>query len=326
MASSLKELDNFLRNVILTLDHSKGVLQCFLEQHLKNNHQSFEDFLNQNQHDIYHLYYDAKCCQCGPGPLQGKKRILFASQMELLFDKNRQLSVHKITRRSDFCCCYAKQGVTTAELDLTLARCLLVNCCTDLFWYCCLDFKGVTLEQFLNSNKHILYHLWKSNTKCCMCQPDFIFPSNAPLIMESELKKMFSSTLPPCENDRKRPASRAISICVFSATPSITVQQIHIDLQNLIIQYCCSTRKSVGKLAELRNLTFGHIKKASMSCTEFNTFMREAEDAILDIATVCGKEDYYRQMLLDLRVKPLDTRMFYQYEKVLLQTISNYEV
>ncbi|VDH95944.1 Hypothetical predicted protein [Mytilus galloprovincialis] len=62
-----------------------------------------------------------------------------------------------------------------------------------------------------------------------------------------------------------------------------------------------------------------------MSCTEFNTFMSEAEDAILDIATVCGKEEYYRQMLLDLRDKPLDTRMFCQYEKVLLQTISNYE-
>ncbi|CAG2189677.1 unnamed protein product [Mytilus edulis] len=62
-----------------------------------------------------------------------------------------------------------------------------------------------------------------------------------------------------------------------------------------------------------------------MSCTEFNTFMSEAEVAILDIATVCEKQDYYRQMLLDLRDKPLDTRMFCQYEKFLLQTINNYE-
>ncbi|VDI03445.1 Hypothetical predicted protein [Mytilus galloprovincialis] len=171
----------------------------------------------------------------------------------------------------------------------------------------------------------MLYHLWKNNTKCCKCQPDFIFPCNAPLIMESEWKKMFSSTLPPCENDRKRPVNGAISICSFSALPIITVQQIHSELQEIIIQYCCSTRKSVQKLTELRNVTYGHVKKASMSCTEFNTFMSEAEDAILDIATVCGKEDYYKQMLLDLRDKPLDTRMFCQYEKVLLQTISNYE-
>ncbi|XP_052065565.1 uncharacterized protein LOC127705286 [Mytilus californianus] len=245
--------------------------------------------------------------------------------MELLFDKNRQLSVHKTTRRSDFCCCYAKNSVTTAVLDLTLARCLLINCCIDMFWYSCLAFKGVTLEQFLNSNRHILYHLWKSNTKCCKCQPDFILPCNAPLIMESEWKKMFNSTLPPCENDRKRPAIGAMSICSFTASQCITVQQIHFELQNIIIQCSCSTRKSVEKLVELRNLTFGHAKKASMSCTEFNTFMSEAEDAILDIATVCGKEDYYRQMLLDLRDKPLDSRMFCQYEKVLLRTISNYE-
>ncbi|VDI45602.1 Hypothetical predicted protein, partial [Mytilus galloprovincialis] len=325
MVSLLKEQENFLRNAILTVDHSKEVLQCFLEQHLKNNHQTFEDFLNKNQHDIYHLYYDSKCCQCGPGPLQRKKRILFASQMELLFDKNKQLSIHKTTRRGDFCCCTAKTSVTTAVLDLTLARCLLLHCCVGMFWYSVLDFKGVTLEQFLNSNKHILYHLWKNNTKCCKCQPDCIFPCNDPLIMESEWKKMFSSTLPPCENDRKRPVNGAISICAFSASPSITVKQIHLELQGIIIQYCCSTRKSVEKLAELRNLTFGHVKKASMSCTEFNTFMSEAEDAIYDLASVCGKEDYYRQMLLDLRDKPLDTRMFCQYEKVLLQTISNYE-
>lgn len=326
MVSELKKQENFLRNAILTVDHSKEALQCFIQQHLENNHQTFEDFLNQNQHDIYHLYHDSKCCQCSAGPLRRKKQILFASQIELLFDTKRHLSVHKKTRLSDFCCCYAKKSVTTAVLDLTLARCLLMNCCIDIFWYSCLAFKKIPLEQFLNSNKHILYHLWKNNTKCCRCQPDYIFPCDVHVIMESEWKKMFNSTLPQCENDQKIPASGAKSICTFSATPSITVQQIHSELQNIIIQYCCSTRKSVEKLVELRNLTFGHVKEASMSCTEFNKFFREAEYAIIDIATVCGKEDYYRQMLLDLRDKPLDSRMFCQYEKVLLQTINNYEV
>ncbi|CAG2255407.1 unnamed protein product [Mytilus edulis] len=190
-----------------------------------------------------------------------KKKILNPSQMELLFDKNRQLPVHKSTRHSDFCCSYAKTSVTTEVLDLLLARCLLVNCCIDLFWFSCLDFKGVTFEQFLNANKHILFHLWKGREKCCMCQPDFVLPDNDCPITENDWKNMFCSTLKPCNNDRNNPEKRSNSICSFTVIPNISVQQIHTDLQNIILQYCCSTRKSVEKLAKIRNETFGHVKK-----------------------------------------------------------------
>lgn len=325
MVSLLKEQENFLRYAILTVDHSNEALQNFIEQHLKNNKQTFEDFLNQNQHEIYHLFYDAKCCQCGPGYRQKSKRILSVSQMGLLFEKQKRLSVHKPTRHSDFCCSYAKPGVTTAVLDVALARCLLINCCIDLFWFSCLNFQGMTFEQFLNANKHTIYHLWNTKDKCCLCQPNFIFPCNGPLIMENELKNMFSRTLTPCEIDLNSPVNGSISVCGVTAKPGITIKDIHLDLQNIILQYCCSTRKSVEKLAELRNLNFGHMKKARMSCADFNKCTREAGTAIVDIAIVFGKSRDFKQMLQDLHDKPLDTRMFCQYEKILLQTITTYE-
>ena len=42
-------------------------------------------------------------------------------------------SCHVPGNQADFCCCLAKQGVTTNVLDITLARCLLINFCDDVF-------------------------------------------------------------------------------------------------------------------------------------------------------------------------------------------------
>ncbi|CAG2189679.1 unnamed protein product [Mytilus edulis] len=127
---------------------------------------------------------------------------------------------------------------------------------------------------------------------------------------------MFNSTLLPCEKDRKRLTSGANSICSEAATSNITVTDIHLGLQNIILQYCSSTRKALDKLLELQHLFFNHVKKARMSYADFINFISEAENAILDIAIVCGMEHHFRQSLQDLRDKPVDNRMICQDEKI----------
>ncbi|XP_063410461.1 uncharacterized protein LOC134693551 [Mytilus trossulus] len=220
-----KERENFLRNAILVVDHSKAALVSLVELDVQNKGQTFEQFVITNQHEIYHLYNSSRCCRCPTGHFPPRSpRILHQSQMELLFDRSSlKLPCHNSVRRSDdFCCSIARSGLSTDVLDLTLARCLLVNLCSDVFWFSCLQFQSITFEDFLNQNKHELYHLWQYNAPCCQCPPGYTFPTNYSKLDQNDWMKMFNAVLLPCANHRKRPnPGNTQSICSVAAAPGI---------------------------------------------------------------------------------------------------------
>ncbi|CAG2206352.1 unnamed protein product [Mytilus edulis] len=299
LSTLAKEQENFLRYAILIVDHSKEALQDLVELNLKNKHLAFDEFLNQNQHEIYHLCYDSRCCQCQNIPPR-RKRIIFPSQLELLFDKYKTLPSHRGIGHNDFCCSYAKIGITSQVLDLSLARCVLVNCCLDVFWFTSLTSHSQTLEQFLNSNKHTIYHLWKNNQNCCQCKPGFIFPCNDSLITENEWKSMFSSLLSPCENDRKRMSTGSSSVCSV---------ELHLK--------CSHISKAVDFLVEQRNFRFAHVAEAKIPDSDFRLFLTDIETHLLGISRVCGKETHVKNILRDLHLKPLSLNMLRKYEKLL---------
>ena len=63
-----KERENFYRICTMLLDHGKESLETLLNNDLINQNMTFEDFLRNNEHEIYHLCYNTKmCCQCSPG-------------------------------------------------------------------------------------------------------------------------------------------------------------------------------------------------------------------------------------------------------------------
>ncbi|CAC5391352.1 unnamed protein product [Mytilus coruscus] len=316
MSNLAKEQENFLRYAILIVNHSKKALQDLLELNLKNNHLTFQEFINRNQHEIYHLYSDFRCCQCQNSP-QRRKRILFPSEMELLFEINKKIPSHRRIGHNDYCCSYAKVGITSQVLDLSLARCLLMNFCLDVFWFTCLTSQGQTLEQFLNSNKHVIYHLWKNNQNCCQCLPGFIFPCNDSLITENEWKSMFSSQLSPCKNHRKRMSTGSLSICSVGANSAVALQDIHLHIQRSIIQNCSHISKAVDKLVEQRSLIFAHVPEATISESDFKLLWNDTENNLLEIARVCGKETHVKKNLRDLHFKPLSLNMFVKYKQLL---------
>lgn len=324
LSTLAKEQENFLRYAILIVDHTKEALQDVIELNLKNKHLTFEKFLNENKHEIYHLCYDFRCCQCLKPPTK-RKRLIIPPQLELLFDKYNKLPSHKGTGHNDFCCSYAKVGITSQVLDLSLARCLLVNCCLDVFWYMCLTAQGQTLEQFLNSNKHVIYHLWKNNQKCCQCPPGFIFPRDVSIITENEWRDMFNSVLLPCFEDRKRTSTETTSVCSVAARPGIDVKDIHPEIQGLILKWCCSVSDSVEKLVEFRNINFGHVTNAKLSDANFNDFFKKTKEWILTIACICGKELEVKNAINNLRYRPLDARLCSHYQNILLENINRNE-
>lgn len=171
---SQRQRENFYRQSILTVHHSRKALVSLINLHLSHKQVSFEDFLNHNQHKIYHFYKESqKCCQCKNQPV-GKK-LLLQSQLEDLFEiHGRKLAGHLPTSTHEFCCSKAKSGIKTDSLSATLARFLLFNFCVDVFWYSCLTLSNLKFDDFIDKNKHTLFHKLANNITCCQCQQDSV--------------------------------------------------------------------------------------------------------------------------------------------------------
>ncbi|VDI80457.1 Hypothetical predicted protein [Mytilus galloprovincialis] len=321
-----KERENFLRNAILVVDHSKAVLVSLVELDVQNKGQTFDQLVTKNQHEIYHLYNSSWCCQCPPGHRPPRSpRILHQSQMELLFDRSSlKLPCHNTGRRSDdFCCSMARSGLCTDVLDLTLARCLLVNFCNDVFWFSCLQLQSITLEDFLNHNKHDIYHLWKYNSPCCQCSPGYTFPSNYSMLDQNDWMKMFNALLLSCTNHRKRPSPGGMhSICSVAAAPGITLMNLDPSVRKIILQHCSTLRMDVETLVQIRNQDYGHAKEGIMSDNDYNTSVVKIERCILDIAKVCNKETKFKQKLREAKHGALDQTLFTQYQNNLMETLT----
>ncbi|CAG2206472.1 unnamed protein product [Mytilus edulis] len=320
-----KEQENFLKNAILIVDHTKTALIALVDLDLQNKSLTFEQFLNKNQHEAYHLCYNrGKCCQCVPSYMLPSGRIIYPAQLELLYDKlSPKLACHgrimKLRTLPPVCCSFAQTGISTNVLDISLARCILTNFCHEVFWYSCLQFKRKSLEDFLNSNKHTIYHLLNNNTSCCLCPSGFVFPCDRPQISQLEWNNMFSSLLLPCTNDRKRSYNGTTSICSVSATPGISIHHLDLKLQDVLLRYCCPLMKSVIDLVDIRNVRYGHVQEARMSDADYKKVFQEIENNLMPIASVCGNIGEVKQKLQDLQNRTFDETLFLQYQNSLLE-------
>lgn len=127
-----KQLENFYRTSRLIFEHGKDVLVLLLDDDLSKRNITLIDFINLNQHEIYHLcYHKDPCCRCTRGKLSRNipsQRVLFPSHLDILFDKTSKIIAgHNLNSKSQLCCSSAKQSLTTACLDFTLLTCLLMN-------------------------------------------------------------------------------------------------------------------------------------------------------------------------------------------------------
>ncbi|CAC5391357.1 unnamed protein product [Mytilus coruscus] len=131
--------------------------------------------------------------------------------------------------------------------------------------------------------------------------------------------------LVPCVSDRKRLTSGSTTFCTFAAKPGIALKDIDIRIQGTVLKYCCPIRKDVECLVEHRNKDYGHIKTASLSDVDFNDFSNETEDCLLHIARLCGKEQEVKDVIRNLRIRPVDATLCSRYQNTLLETINRNE-
>lgn len=297
------ERENYHKFCTLVVDIMKQSLVDLIELNLSLKKLSFEEFINQYQHDIFHLYYTRECCQCDAGYIRQNKRILREDQLSILFDRSSVKPCHHPGKKIGFCCCNGRSGIQTNVLDVTLAASILVNVCHDVFWYSCLNLQSLTLKDFLNQNKHQIFHLREGNSPCCQCTHGFISSVNYPMIDLHEWNCMFNLSEFPCSLHRMIPSDL---ICTVSASPGIDVSDLDDNLTKIILEHCCSLRQTVDMLVRIRNKVYGHPHRDKLGFDDYIKYRNQVEAGILAISCVCDNETCTRHRLVVSERRPLD--------------------
>ncbi|VDI00853.1 Hypothetical predicted protein [Mytilus galloprovincialis] len=253
------------------------------EQYLISNGQSLEDFINLHRHDICHLCYNkVRCPHCTTGYHLPYEKVLCTDQLNDLFDSGLKLPCHAFGNLPKFYCCESRMGIQIKDLDLTLIRCLLVNFCQDLFWINCLN--GGIFEDFLNNNKHDIFHMWQVNKQCCQCPAGYTYSCDKRKLSEHEWKILFKNPITPCNFHIQFPSPNS---CSLAASSGIVWQQLNKTIRLTLLDFC-ELKKDLEKLIKLRNNIQGHRAAREMTHmvdAEFNDIWKEIEDVICNLIT-----------------------------------------
>lgn len=321
---SQKERENFYRQTTRIVDHSRDAVVSLIELYVRRNLITFEVFINTNQHAIFHLCFNKKpCCQCVSRqiPFSYPNRVINESQLTLMIDANgSRFPSHIVNCKINFCCCKAKPNLSMDVLDFTIARVLLINLCKELFWYDCIALPKITLQDFLNMNRHVLFHERHVAVPCCSCSPSMTFQRTRSAITNQAWNFLFDTVSVKCFNQIV--VSNMHCICRFNASQSLSQHNIHPELENTILKLCCPTMKAVEVLRQIRNTVYGHATKAFLNDSEYIQYKEETETAIIEIAKLCNKENEFSKRLDDLENRPLDEMIVKQKISILLENIN----
>ena len=124
-----QDRENFFRHSTLVVDTTKEAFCDLLAYKLKQKEQTLKQFIEENQHDIYHSCYNrSPCCQCPPDSQPLCDKVFRPHQLDLLLDKSgSKLTGHRQGHQSTpHCCCPVNPDITLKMLDITLLRLLLL--------------------------------------------------------------------------------------------------------------------------------------------------------------------------------------------------------
>lgn len=319
------ERDNYSRISGLLHDNATPICGKLMEQHLKRINKSFPDFIDDHQHDIFHFFTTKRCCICKSNPLG--KSILKRQQIMILFetdDKSQRRSGHKHQNNKDLCCCFAKRNIRVKDLDFTFLKFMLINFCEDEFWCCFLVSYQDSFEEFLEKQKHDLFHLWQPSCACCMCRTGYVQP-NANFINKQQFRKIFfQSKAVLCSIP-----SHSLHSCLWKAESGLTCKELkNRDLRLLysLTNYFCPLRKCLETLGDYRNGVVAHTASAEISCGDFDVLWGGMVKCILEIAVAVDLKTEAERGIKYQKTVPLDMKMCAQWQIKSLAEIKQSEV
>ena len=290
-----KSCENLIRLVVFLHCHVTPVVRNLMEHYLRIVKKTLSELIDENQHVLFHLYSNDRCCQCAKhkDPPRKCKLVLTTIQMKLLFNTNNRRAGHK---KGDLCCCYS-HPIDTKQFDITLLKCLLINLCEDVFWDGNLQVRDSNnFENVLKNRKHDIYHLWQHRITCCQCHPDYTRPKKSQ-ISESQFLKMF-------EFHRQENCTLE-DACAYQVKSGIKYTEVKKSQFQLFLQLSnniCPLRKAVNKIADIRNSIY-HVNVELPSDETFGEYWDTLKKSIIDIQDSIGSKTCTEEDIDQLKTK-----------------------
>lgn len=169
-----------------------------------------------------------------------------------------------------------------------------------------------SFQMFLIEHKHVLFHEYIPNVKCCKCNgPDLIAsPSKKCRIIKPQFDLIFEWSECSVNTHEVLERQKIVKHCVCNINPKGTeVEALDITLIQTIITTCC-TRTLAGHPSWLQNLkevrnVFSHTgNPACMTKSKFDNYWSILEENTLEIALITGKSV---RNLVQLQIQSLKT-------------------
>lgn len=285
-----KQQENFFR--LLTLICLQGTRICrkLFEKCIKDT--TFEEFINDHQHEIYHFYSTNQCCQCDENTKMPIKPILDRTQMLIIFNKDsNRLDKHKRQTKREFCCLKANKKVNPAGLDLTFVRFFLFNFCMKLVWKIYSTYRKKSFASFMNENVHKVYHLAHENVCCCKCNSDRDVPKQR--ITEAKFGSLFEKVDTACQSGS--------CSCQYKIKKDITFSSLVDGDETLFKELTwCLCLNHPKNINSIRNSII-HTLVGCINDDEFKEFWDITENNILGIAKALDLHDDYAKQVQELK-------------------------
>lgn len=319
--------NNFYRIATLIIDHGADVMRSLLDQFIKKKYVSLKDLVSKHQHELYHLFNNDICCQCPKYSQRPYKQVISSSQMDTLFETNGpKLLCHKPISKCEYCCSDVKQNLQINDLDITLLKFFLVTYFEEEFWKNCLT-DGLSFHEFLNNNKHDIFHLVQSNVPCCLCMknPDYtvIVATGKDRLNTVQWEAMFATTDQYSAHNETCVAYR--NPCSVSATIGFNLLSLNDRARMTILSKFCIMMNHVDQLVHARNTVYAHAIKGEITDDNFRGFWDEIENSILYLAKITNIELEITQRILELREFPPKETMCLEMQSLALQQVQKDE-
>lgn len=299
-------VDYYIQLFLIIRGPATQALRALMTYYLQNNSLTFQEFIDRNQHAIYHLFSRRKCCQCQTDPIVQGNTPLQSSQMDILFNTNSQITSSFNKRKdnhnnskTDKCCCYAKSEICVGGLDITLLNILLVKFCDFFFWTCFLDDENSgSFDQFLKNRQHELFHLWQPRVTCCECNEhrNTYKRPKISTISRPEFESLYTYDI-----EVKKSGCILDDTCAYSAKQGISQNDIQDTKLFQTIKKClCPYDIAIKGIVETRNKC---LHSTDITEGDFNVMSETLKDNILKIQDITGSQLWTEKSIKILKTK-----------------------
>lgn len=273
------ETYNYVKILLSIHEHGTNSHRELIKHQLNRLNLTFSELLDQKAHELYHLCFTYDCCQCrsiNKLSYLPNARHIRPEQYFNLFQKDEKIRLYGHNQTNRNCCNFAKKSASLDQIDLSLANTIFVHCCDELLWNCCLSAKNMTFQDFLNENKHVIFHMWISDKSCRSCC-NGVMPLAEGFLRKDDIDFLYQKST----NDDD-------PSCYF-ANQGISTANLAPRLSYILLQALSNEIKVSNRLRKCRN-DIAHRASLTLKANDFDQMWDEISTMLLQLSYVYGGE------------------------------------